>query len=515
MTNSTEQQYWAGAPFSTLLSQINQSLKAKESLIIIEGAKGSGKSALANALKQSLLDNQDAVILIDQPPASNTELQRMCREQQSALGDFAFMVALEKYLLQLNQDHKRCVLIIDNAEQLNAEVITGIRMMANLQSATHRLLQVVMLGSDALLKLLNHPQSGGLNQRISLHAKIPALKAEQLKQMLFDLYGLSLTDGALDALDKLAKGRPEYALKTGQLLVQLDIEGPIGRSQLHKAIGQNSELSKIRSKQRLSLLSPLMVIAALGGSFWLYTQKSDTAPPQQSIAAQPQPSVDDKQNKAETVKAEPTTVQTTTVAVKEPSKQNNTGIPTLNERQSAPIDDLSKPDAQPQARQQKATPVTTEPLPTATDLTPQIAAENHTEQLQDTPLPLEQVLSQTIIRWIDAWQRKDIGGYFDAYTPTFTPTNGASHQQWRADRTDRILAIEWMRMSMGELEIIDHQDDQLIVRVWLNYASPGYQDQTLKELNMVKIGGRWLIEEERNKVVKRGDLVLTPEPEEN
>lgn len=541
MTDTTEPHtFWAGEPYAQTLDSVVTALSSKESLVAVTGERGVGKTALARELRDTLLNNQDSVLYFDNPPTSNAQLQQQCREQQKELAQFAFMVALEKWLLQLNQYNRRCVLIIDNAHLLNAEVITSVRIMNNLQSATHRLLQVVLLGEPGLFKVLSQAKSGGLNQRISMQCQLPSMSAGQIKQMLFDLFSLTMEPGALKQLFSLSKGKPSVVVTLGKILAQQGA-GSVNKSQLSQAIAMDPNISLLRNKQRLKWLTPVVALPLIAAVTWslLNLPSSEDVTLENRIASQKasletptdierqQPDMPKYHEPAETTQPkeqnkittqEPLqSAQTDTLA-----EQNETDTQTQNGVEKQPSELIVQAQT-PQAQNEAGKlPVESHTQPqqeqTAQKASLQTTQAQRAESTPSETTPpatdeasLQQILRTALASWIDAWQRKDIGTYLDAYTDDFRPTNGATHQQWRDQRTERILAIDWMRLSLGDMEIQDQKAQSLTLRVWLNYASPGYQDQTLKELEMVLQSGRWLIASERNKEVRRGDLILKGE----
>lgn len=591
MTNNQEaRHYWAGEPYSQTLEKVITALSSQESLVTVTAEQGLGKTALARELEDTLTGNDDAVIFIEQPPSSNAELQRLCREQQQALAQFAFMVALEKWLLQLNQSRRRCVLIIDNAHLLNAEVMTGIRIMNNLQSATHRLLQVVLLGEPNLFKVLSQSKSGGLSQRVSMQCALAPMNQGQLKQMMFDSFGLSFENSALKSLYRLSQGKPGIAVAVGQALKNEYGSSAVKGSQLNTAIGLLPDISSLRNKQRMKVFVPLLAATIAGLAIWqLWPQlqmsadtpepaQTETAKPQavaamseiaQQTAQKPVQKAQDKTDIAKPLQTVQNTDDSNDAVMPEQEKPLET-VDTLpvdsrlaaqqNDQVQSQANDVTADDRQKQveeasvqltvATQQQPeqeppqTPLeaqTQDNTPIAQDEALQTSADNTNEQTDDQqpdaqpaeviteqpavelaaqdnsntqavatePGATEQNMLSVLRQWTEAWQRRDIGNYLDAYTSDFRPTNGETHEQWRARRTNHIVTTEWMRLALGDMEIISETPEQVVLRIWLQYAAPGYQDQTLKELELVLQDERWLIAKERNKVVKYDDLELT------
>ncbi len=82
--------------------------------------------------------------------------------------------------------------------------------------------------------------------------------------------------------------------------------------------------------------------------------------------------------------------------------------------------------------------------------------------------------------------------YLGAYAPNFTPPGGQARAAWEADRRARIVPRQRISVDVSELEVtVD--GDRATARFRQAYASDTLNVNSLKTLDMVKSGSRWLI----------------------
>ena len=76
--------------------------------------------------------------------------------------------ALNAHLLAERERGRRALVVIDEAQALSIDVLEQLRLLSNLETATEKLLRIVLIGQPQLRALLMHPELVQLNQRITL-----------------------------------------------------------------------------------------------------------------------------------------------------------------------------------------------------------------------------------------------------------------------------------------------------------------------------------------------------------
>jgi MSHA biogenesis protein MshM len=195
------------------------SLRSGEGFIKIIGEVGAGKTLLCRKVLDSL--SKDFVTAyIPNPDLTPVELRRaLAREigiDPAALHDqHELLTLINNRLLDLNASEQRVVLLIDEAQAIPPESLETLRLLTNLETATTKLLQVVLFGQPELDDRLNQPNFRQLKQRISFSFYLPLMTREDLDSYLFHrlatagyTYGSLFTNKARDMLYRTSKGVP-------------------------------------------------------------------------------------------------------------------------------------------------------------------------------------------------------------------------------------------------------------------------------------------------------------------
>ena len=107
------------------------------------------------------------------------------------------------------------------------------------------------------------------------------------------------------------------------------------------------------------------------------------------------------------------------------------------------------------------------------------------------------LIETAINQWVDAWSNQDIDSYLASYAKDFIPPKGLSNNRWERQRTERLLAPSYIKITLSNLKINMRGKNYARVDFTQTYESDTYKDQTKKELLMEKIDGEWFIIKEK------------------
>jgi general secretion pathway protein A len=134
-----------------------------------------------------------------------------CEERSSSLRQ----IRLNEWLLERYREGQPAVLIVDEAQHLSFEVLEEIRMLTNLETATEKLLQIVLSGQPELEEKLKLPQLRQLRQRITIRTKTRPLTVDETRGYITERLRIAGGDSreifsadAIIAIHKYAKGIP-------------------------------------------------------------------------------------------------------------------------------------------------------------------------------------------------------------------------------------------------------------------------------------------------------------------
>lgn len=92
--------------------------------------------------------------------------------------------ALNAFLLRSHAAGQQCVLVIDEAQNLQAEVLEQLRLLTNLETNERKLLQIILIGQPELRDLLARPELEQLAQRVVARFHLDALTEEETGQYM-------------------------------------------------------------------------------------------------------------------------------------------------------------------------------------------------------------------------------------------------------------------------------------------------------------------------------------------
>ncbi|MBZ0070904.1 MAG: AAA family ATPase [Gammaproteobacteria bacterium] len=185
----------------------------------LTGEVGTGKTTLCRALLEQLPQSVDIALILN-PKLSGLELvAAVCdelkvdypRDTQSLK---VLVDHLNEHLLRAHAAGRRTVLVIDEAQNLSAEVLEQIRLLTNLETAQAKLLQIILIGQPELQALLARNELRQLAQRITARYHLGSLsRAETQIYIAHRLkvsggHGNLFTRGAIDAVQRLSGGTP-------------------------------------------------------------------------------------------------------------------------------------------------------------------------------------------------------------------------------------------------------------------------------------------------------------------
>jgi len=199
-----------------LLYGINES----GGFIQLTGEVGTGKTTVVRTLLSRLPQHADVAVILN-PRISPAEfLLTICEELGVNIapvdrGSVKQMVdALNRRLLEAHAEGRRVIVIVDEAQNLSAEVLEQVRLLTNLETPTQKLLQIILIGQPELRVLLDRNDLRQLAQRITGRYHLNPLSGEETKAYVrhrLRVAGVTadvFTAGALGEVHRLSSGIP-------------------------------------------------------------------------------------------------------------------------------------------------------------------------------------------------------------------------------------------------------------------------------------------------------------------
>jgi putative secretion ATPase (PEP-CTERM system associated) len=175
------QWFFASKLHKRALAYLQYGLSQGEGFIVITGDVGTGKTTIANQLL-ARLDQQIVARQIVTSRLGPDDLLRMIASVFNLTvkdnNKTSYIEAISHYLTQLHTNHKRALLLVDEAQNLPLESIEELRMLSNFQIAGKPLLQSFLLGQNELNAIIQSPDMEQFRQRIIASSNLSSLSEE-------------------------------------------------------------------------------------------------------------------------------------------------------------------------------------------------------------------------------------------------------------------------------------------------------------------------------------------------
>jgi type II secretory pathway predicted ATPase ExeA len=174
------------SPHTKALTALAHGVLQRKGFVVLSGEVGTGKTLLVRCLLETLIKHRVSFAYMYNPMVSVQEFfthvisdlglpPSQIRTKREALS------RLNNYLLWRSRHDLSTALIVDEAQLLSWEVLEEIRLLTNLETTQHKLLQIVLVGQPELEEKLDSKQLRQLKQRIGSRYDLKPLDLKELK----------------------------------------------------------------------------------------------------------------------------------------------------------------------------------------------------------------------------------------------------------------------------------------------------------------------------------------------
>ena len=175
---------YLGRHHADALAHLVYGINEAGGFIQLTGEVGTGKTTTIRSLLARAPKNAEIALIINPRLSPLDFLQTICEELGIGVPDGAQESAkelidlLNHYLLRAHAAGRRVVLIVDEAQNLSAEVLEQVRLLTNLETESQKLLQIILIGQPELRELLGRNDLRQLAQRITARFHLQPLARE-------------------------------------------------------------------------------------------------------------------------------------------------------------------------------------------------------------------------------------------------------------------------------------------------------------------------------------------------
>jgi general secretion pathway protein A len=153
------------------LATLVYGVQARKGFVLLTGEVGTGKTTLLHSLLAQL-DPSTSSAYIFNPKLGTHDFFRVLFDEfgipEACRTKAEYLMALNSFLIERLERDETALLIIDEAQNLSPELLEEVRLLSNLETPTHKLLQIMLVGQPELSDQLAKPELRQLRQRIVL-----------------------------------------------------------------------------------------------------------------------------------------------------------------------------------------------------------------------------------------------------------------------------------------------------------------------------------------------------------
>ena len=194
-------------------------IETRTGFMTLIGEVGTGKTTLLNRLLEWLGEHKIRASFLFNSRINSSQLfdfilaefEIPCESKSKSQQ----LLQLNHWLLERHRANQTAVLIIDEAQNLTYPVLEEIRLLTNLETATAKLVQIILAGQPELDEKLKLPQLRQLRQRITVRCTTSTLTREQVHEYVAERLRIAganevpiFSEEAMEVVHKYSKGVP-------------------------------------------------------------------------------------------------------------------------------------------------------------------------------------------------------------------------------------------------------------------------------------------------------------------
>jgi len=256
----------------------------------LTGEVGTGKTTICRCLLEQVPENVDIAMVLNPKVTAAELIATVCDElgvsYPAESNSIKLLVdILNHYLLDAFARGRRTVLIIDEAQNLSADVLEQVRLLTNLETSTQKLLQIILIGQPELRNLLARDEMRQLSQRVTARYHLEPISRDEADAYIrhrLQICGASKTifdKRAVDRIHELSGGIPrlinvlcDRALLGAYVEGNSHVDGKVVRKAAQEVLAEESE--RTATSLWLPALAGGLLAVVLAVGAWQYLKWS-------------------------------------------------------------------------------------------------------------------------------------------------------------------------------------------------------------------------------------------------
>jgi len=199
------------------LAHLLYGVQGEGGFVLLTGEVGTGKTTICRSLLEQMPEEVNVAFVVNPKVTERELLATICDELGIGyLDDYLtikdYVDNINEYLLDAHANGMNTVVIIDEAQNLDIDVLEQLRLLTNLETNERKLLQIILLGQPELQEMLGQPELRQLSQRITARYHLTPLLQDDLEIYIRHRLSVAGTEEKIFEDDAIKK---VYALSDG------------------------------------------------------------------------------------------------------------------------------------------------------------------------------------------------------------------------------------------------------------------------------------------------------------
>lgn len=169
------------------LAHLLYGLESDGAFILLTGDVGTGKTTVSRCLLEQVPEKTNLALVLNPKLNAIELLQVICDELRISYDVTdstikSLVDSINRYLLEQHAQGRNTVVLIEEAQNLDLDVLEQLRLLTNLETSERKLLQVILLGQPEFLDVLDRPELAQLAQRVTARFHLSPLNFNELKE---------------------------------------------------------------------------------------------------------------------------------------------------------------------------------------------------------------------------------------------------------------------------------------------------------------------------------------------
>jgi len=266
------------------LAHLKYAVTEGDGFVEIIGEVGTGKTMLCRAFLESLGPGTETAYIFN-PKMDAIRLLQAINSEFGIPADSdqikALIDTLNAFLIEKKKAGSKVLLIVDEAQNLEKDVLEQLRLLSNLETTKEKLLQIILVGQPELGEMLDSYELRQLGQRISLSCRLRPLTLDETRNYIRHRLNVAaqkvpvrFTRGAFRRIYRFSRGIPrliniacDRALLVAYGMERKKIDSTIARTTLRELYSRGEARRMTRVRGMAGALAAVLLVTVLAGGF--------------------------------------------------------------------------------------------------------------------------------------------------------------------------------------------------------------------------------------------------------